>query len=449
LEDDLLQARRSLTRAQRAINQSRTQRLRNERDARDAREQQEWLNEDQARDGFDAVQAEGNNRRAHTVHGNTESGPAPLRQPAELEKEKESEPSPPSTSRPRREYSGSGPKSGCRRGGRQGPKRTCFTCGSSDHIAKACPLADGRTPEDKGLKTAERVQRVVDDDFLTKVAAVQLKYTEEEPTVDLCAAMVRAGFYAAIMRSDMPFRQVCEAIQIHPQKEEVPVAKKTPGVFEGPLVDVAKYNERQAMSRTYLECGLVMFAFVTIMLMTFDVVYRFGYIDIPCVLARPCSTVLSLVTGLVSALIIPPLFLRYLFGGKQLSTQTDVQTMGPDKRLATMFHVDKHDNGVRVHRYRLEKWQLLLGFIPWKRDDIDLYVVDHWLAIALSEHGFGSDNDIFLKNVHLKFLRAAILGISDLWYTRLKEDTTTFLEMYLRGDFPRAVPASWLPGGVH
>lgn len=99
-----------------------------------------------------------------------------------------------------------------------------------------------------------------------------------------------------------------------------------------------------------------------------------------------------------------------------------------EDRLRTNAHVDLLKRPIHVHHYRVG------GVLPlfWQRE---LCVVDHWVSVALSEFGYKSDADMFLKNVHLKFLRVAELGIADVDYARYKEDTVEYLRLALLEDF--------------
>lgn len=106
-----------------------------------------------------------------------------------------------------------------------------------------------------------------------------------------------------------------------------------------------------------------------------------------------------------------------------------------DNRLRTNAHVSLLPRPVFVHQYS-EGWELTFrNYLPWYKKRFLRFVVDHWVAVALSEYGEGADVEIFLSNVHQKFLRCAELGIPDVDYARYKADTTDFLRLLLTPGF--------------
>jgi len=105
-----------------------------------------------------------------------------------------------------------------------------------------------------------------------------------------------------------------------------------------------------------------------------------------------------------------------------------------ENRLRTLSHISKLSRPVRVHRYHIEH---VSG------EEEDLFVVDHWAAVAQSEFGYGQDTESFLKNVHLKYLRCGELDISAENYELYKRGTTEYLRRWAIGDFPLAGARGW------
>jgi len=104
-----------------------------------------------------------------------------------------------------------------------------------------------------------------------------------------------------------------------------------------------------------------------------------------------------------------------------------------DCRIRTNAHVNMCNRPVRAHHYEWFEWYRTRH----------LYVIDHWVTVALSEFGYSADVDMFLKNVHQKFLRMAELNVPDEDYARYKSDTICYLENYLRGRFQQAGVRQW------
>jgi len=104
-----------------------------------------------------------------------------------------------------------------------------------------------------------------------------------------------------------------------------------------------------------------------------------------------------------------------------------------DCRIRTNAHVNMCKRPVRAHHYEWFEWYRTRH----------LYVIDHWVSVALSEFGHKADVHLFLKNVHQKFLRMAELNIPDEDYARYKSDTICYLENYLKGRFQQAGVRQW------
>lgn len=102
-----------------------------------------------------------------------------------------------------------------------------------------------------------------------------------------------------------------------------------------------------------------------------------------------------------------------------------------DDRLRTNAHVALLNRPIHMHTYHV-------GGLYVHHTLRELNVVDHWVAVAMSELGHGADKDLFLKNVHLKFLRTAELGIPDVDYARYKQDTTSYISTILNWGFTLA-----------
>lgn len=119
----------------------------------------------------------------------------------------------------------------------------------------------------------------------------------------------------------------------------------------------------------------------------------------------------------------------YLWFGSRV-TLAEI-TVPNDVRLRTNAHVNLLERTIHLHHYTVG------GIFNWLFGN-QLYVVDHWVSVALSEHARGADDTLFLKNVHLKFLRTAELGIPDVDYARYKSDTVEYLRLILEEGFTLA-----------
>lgn len=385
----------------------------------------------------DEREAAGHNAEVHRLNGNTD--------------EKGKGPASPDLGEKRPVYSGAGPKRGTR------PKPViCRLCGGEGHTKRHCPLADGRAPEDgASTSTAVRVAAVEEDEAITR-GLVLHEYYPMFKRADLIK-LVRAGHYVALKDGGLSPEAVADAFGLELPAKEEPVPAL--GVFQGVEVPEAAMRDKEWL--LFATCR----AAIIVMGVLLGILVIMGAWRVPARIFLKAENLpqlpfrMSVHAGLGWTLWLDWLMLAayyllaghiaavalfYLFKRKNdFRVETMVAYMDADRRLCTSMHVDKHKDGVRLHRYRWFEYSWHWPFRVVK----DLYVVDHWASIALSEYGFSGDVDMFLKNVHLKFLRAAVLGVEDRWYVCFKEGTTEFLRLYLRGDFPHAVPGGWAPDG--
>lgn len=118
----------------------------------------------------------------------------------------------------------------------------------------------------------------------------------------------------------------------------------------------------------------------------------------------------------------------------------DVGGQPDDDRLRTLSHVERLARTVRVHKYSYRYPLEVFPSAKWKH----MFVVDHWVSVALSEFGYGQDVDSFIKNVHLKFLRCGELDISAENYELYKAGTTKYLRLWCNyKGFREAEPRNW------
>lgn len=346
---------------------------------------------------------------------------------------------------------GYGPKSGLRK-----PPIACFVCGKPGHKAAACRSGTkGKQREDDPVEPEDyakqghplnRVIEVVSQvDRTNKASVLMSRFDGLDNKTAL--ALVDAGLFDAATTGDNDLNMLRAAAGLDPptEKPAAPVVAPVMGTFltESEFAEAMGGNKPPTFLRKVWRTAINPWSWLGVLL---SLTVALGVIF-------TCSAYRVLypwVENLVSIALLTAWIAcfgvyweEHDWGEAYYETEVQVGDvdMAQDDRLRTTTHVGRLDRPIRVHRYRWRKrsrWW-------WEDDDWKrIYVVDHWAAVAQSEFGHGADVTMFLKNVHLKFLRCGELGIDARDYDLYKRGTTKFLKYWLRhSGFRQADVRNW------
>lgn len=318
---------------------------------------------------------------------------------------------------------GTKPKGGQAKGKSKLADVVCRHCGMKGHVQRKCPANTDQTPESTAStsSTAQVVQAVALDEYMARMEALATKWPDLAP--EYRRACAQSGMYSEIIRANGDPETVMPLCGLAPPaKPEPPSPAPERLPFLGlhhdtdSLIECITTYEKGYRDRDYTAWWMYLGSILVIALAFAANYTYFSYVGVAAVLLASAACVA---------------FCKQPEIGFARAHQVDLD--GGETRIVTNYHIPRQDKPVRAHHYEFDLFD----------EHYDLYVVDHWLTVALSEHGSGADIDCFLANVHQKFLRAGGLNINCLNYERYKRDTTTYLRLYLKGVFQPPTPAGW------
>lgn len=359
-----------------------------------------------------------------------------------------------------------GPKSGTKRRAIK-----CHTCGEEGHIMRCCTKGRrdgegtsksnvGKEPEEMVRASTSQILEKVDQ--VTRHNGASLIHSRHETLpLKMCFALFDGGFLDLSKDASTDALLIAAGMSMpEPVKVEAPPAPAPPvlGSFMTPAQFCAAkgLTEEHVSERVvYWRFGLVFVAslaamiLVEFMVMTMTmklIMVRGGprswntWVTGSKVLGYSGSLALGLVMTVIASVVGWVMSITDETSEPECEvTLEDVGSDG-DERLRTVTHVAKLARRVRCHRYRWRDGSEVASDDPHH----EIYVVDHWVAVAQSEFGEGQDPDTFLKNVHLKYLRCGELDIPATMYQALKFGTTEYLRLWLDNQgFINAAPPNW------
>lgn len=336
---------------------------------------------------------------------------------------------------------GRGPKSG-----RTQAPRTCHNCGKAGHKAAQC-RDKGKEPEELatgGSTTAQVLTRLSQVERANAASLVHSRHADL--SLKQCFTLVDAGFLELSKNVNTPTLLAAAGLDPPaPVKQEAPRPPRNPILGSFLTADEFRSTKKtwhvhqsygRCVARVATDPVYWVSAVIFCVVVPATVILCTGYAAKAAVWATTCA--MSTVAAIGAMLLLAAFDLRDTDEiGYEVVVELDDQSSASDDRLRTLCHVARLDRPVRVHRYSYRKPVELFPYAEWK----DMYVVDHWAAVAQSEFGYGQDVDSFLKNVHLKFLRCGELDVSSDNYELYKRGTTEYLARWCSHQGFRAAAA--------